>query len=870
MIFFAGFLFAIMHTKLILVHIVLVWHSLVSMYGCGNDSSSSHDVSHNDAAAVTGAANNGDGLRLKKPLMPFTGNQKQKDKDEVQEELTSAADDTEETSDGEETSSSDEDRRSDRREGGKRPSFGKTEKLVDETKKRSHMSSPVRVVASPEPTIRGQIGLPPSGLPRSSTVPLGEQTGNVRPRTSTVPLGEQPGNVLPGIPSATPRGSQAGTPPHITSVPPTVPSRRATPPPRVASPELPPPPPPPPPANALPLEIPPPVSIARCNGQFYERYCVEGEGNIPQYIIGAAPVSDEERGRIVSNAVGEWVVAKITNNPPVMAPQEFQDVLVPSVIAARANAVDYKRFWISSKGQDFANHINGLRIDNREGRCGDSGLVQTTFGINCFTFMMLATNIPAAEIAAAGMKPRHLARDLGLDVFCRENQEGLLEELNLRLNFGTNLNAQNLVITRAAGHADETKYKLSFVNGFAANWLSFCPNLINVSSRNIRQKVFEHGVYQTKIINGRVGDEINSLSLWVPRRSLFADAMAFPDGLLSGNRNSQLLWRILSVNFRGERGAGYGVLTNYYDEMSLQIFGQDSGLFDFVNQNTYVRLKKGLLANSRTLGTYDQVVAKLRAAGRFLGHVICANRRLSVDLSVMFLARLLGKIIGFEALHHYEPQIEQFYENAHNYGQDSGVPIPEAIPEAEQPDVWPQDQLARDNILDRAVSNFMTYDVEEEYREFAGGLFEIIPQSVFESGITTSDLNLLIFGNPDVDVDDMVANWRLLDYHPRSPVHRQTLEWLESIVREWDQIHRRKFVQFVTGTPTVPPGGFGTYATIGNRSPFTIAFFNFRVDHIPNAHNCYNQLDIGGFSTRARMKQLFEVGFAHGGGFDDL
>ena len=212
--------------------------------------------------------------------------------------------------------------------------------------------------------------------------------------------------------------------------------------------------------------------------------------------------------------------------------------------------------------------------------------------------------------------------------------------------------------------------------------------------------------------------------------------------------------------------------------------------------------------------------------------------------------------------------IRDSYENAHNNGEISNVPIPDQIPQAVQPDEWPVNQHDRDYLLDLAVSNFVTYDVEEEYNEFTAGLFEIIPQSVFESGITTSDLNLLIFGQPDVDVDDMVANWVLTGFDmARNPLHRQTIEWLESIVREWDQIHRRKFVQFVTGTPTVPPGGFASYRNIGNRYPFTIENFNYRVDRIPSTHNCFNRIDLGSFTSREEMKRLLELGLTFGGEF---
>lgn len=66
------------------------------------------------------------------------------------------------------------------------------------------------------------------------------------------------------------------------------------------------------------------------------------------------------------------------------------------------------------------------------------------------------------------------------------------------------------------------------------------------------------------------------------------------------------------------------------------------------------------------------------------------------------------------------------------------------------------------------------------------------------------ELELLISGLPEIDVDDLRANTEYQGFSPASPV----IQYFWEVVRELDREDLALLVQFVTGTSKVPLEGF--------------------------------------------------------------
>lgn len=115
------------------------------------------------------------------------------------------------------------------------------------------------------------------------------------------------------------------------------------------------------------------------------------------------------------------------------------------------------------------------------------------------------------------------------------------------------------------------------------------------------------------------------------------------------------------------------------------------------------------------------------------------------------------------------------------------------------------------------------------------------------------ELELLISGLPDIDVDDWKNN---TEYHNYSASSAQ-IQWFWRAVRSFDKEERAKLLQFVTGTSKVPLNGFGQLEGMNGFSRFNIHRDYGNKDRLPSSHTCFNR---GFFSVRGLIVSLIANG----------
>merc|ERR1711862_148610 len=101
------------------------------------------------------------------------------------------------------------------------------------------------------------------------------------------------------------------------------------------------------------------------------------------------------------------------------------------------------------------------------------------------------------------------------------------------------------------------------------------------------------------------------------------------------------------------------------------------------------------------------------------------------------------------------------------------------------------------------------------------------------------ELELLICGLPEIDIEDLKKNTEYQNYSESSP----QIVWLWKILNEFTSEQKAWFLQFVTGTAQVPLDGFKSL--IGMRGPQKFSVHRAQsVQRLPSAHTCFNQLDL--------------------------
>jgi E3 ubiquitin-protein ligase HUWE1 len=156
-----------------------------------------------------------------------------------------------------------------------------------------------------------------------------------------------------------------------------------------------------------------------------------------------------------------------------------------------------------------------------------------------------------------------------------------------------------------------------------------------------------------------------------------------------------------------------------------------------------------------------------------------------------------------------------------------------------------------------------------------------VPQSLV-SIFTEQELELLISGLPDIDVDDWKSNTEYTGYTASSP----QIMWFWRAVRSFDKEERAKLLQFATGTSKVPLNGFKELEGMNGFSRF-----NIHKDYggsggaaaaagaagaagatggagrrLPSAHTCFNQLDLPLYDSYEVLREQLIVAINQGTG----
>jgi E3 ubiquitin-protein ligase HUWE1 len=144
----------------------------------------------------------------------------------------------------------------------------------------------------------------------------------------------------------------------------------------------------------------------------------------------------------------------------------------------------------------------------------------------------------------------------------------------------------------------------------------------------------------------------------------------------------------------------------------------------------------------------------------------------------------------------------------------------------------------------------MTSSIRSQIEAFLDGFYELVPPELI-SIFSPTELELLICGLPDVDIEDLCTN---TDYH-QYRLSDNMIVWFWEVLRSFNREERALFLQFVTGTSKVPLGGFGSLQGMRGAQRFSIHKAYGSAGLLPSAHTCFNQLDLPVYVTQEELRE---------------
>ncbi|KAF8370863.1 eel-1, partial [Pristionchus pacificus] len=311
------------------------------------------------------------------------------------------------------------------------------------------------------------------------------------------------------------------------------------------------------------------------------------------------------------------------------------------------------------------------------------------------------------------------------------------------------------------------------------------------------------------------------------------------------------------IMFEGEEGqdAG-GLLREWFSVITREIFNPNYALFNTApgDRSTYM-INKASYINPEHLDYFKFV-------GRIIAKAIHDNKLLDCYFTRAFYKHILNLPVKYQDLESEDPEFYKSFDYLlNNPVETMGIDLTFTL-EVEEfgvvstrplkeggADIIVTDENKEEYV--RLVCQMkMTSSIRRQLDAFLDGFYDVIPKTLIAM-FNEQELELLISGLPDVDIDDLAANTEYRSYTKNS----KEIQWFWRALRSFEPEDRAKFLQFVTGTSKVPLNGFTALEGMNGAQKFSIHQDSRTGNRLPAAHTCFNQLDLPVYDSYEKLRE---------------
>lgn len=346
------------------------------------------------------------------------------------------------------------------------------------------------------------------------------------------------------------------------------------------------------------------------------------------------------------------------------------------------------------------------------------------------------------------------------------------------------------------------------------------------------------------------------LQLSVRREHVFHDSFKS----LYFKSGDEMKYGKLNIRFHGEEGVDAGGVTReWFQVLSRQMFNPNYALFIPVSSD------RTTFHPNKLSGINDEHLRFFKFIGRVIGKALYEGRLLDCYFSRAVYKRILGNSVSVKDMESFDPDYykslvwmlnnditeiitETFSVEDDEFGK---ITVVDLVPNGRN---IPVTEENKHEYVRLVVEHKLITSVKEQMEHFLSGkssyLFstliqvtnislgfhDIIPENLI-SIFNEQELELLISGMPDIDVDDWKGNTEYHNYSASSP----QIQWFWRALRSFDKEERAKLLQFVTGTSKVPLNGFKELEGMNGINRFNIHRDYGNKERLPSSHTCFNR-----------------------------
>ncbi|KAK4190222.1 putative E3 ubiquitin-protein ligase TOM1-like protein [Podospora australis] len=369
--------------------------------------------------------------------------------------------------------------------------------------------------------------------------------------------------------------------------------------------------------------------------------------------------------------------------------------------------------------------------------------------------------------------------------------------------------------------------------------------------------------YFNRSVHSKIGQQDRrsgqhpSLQLSVRREHVFHDsfkALYFKSG-------DEMKFGKLNVRFHGEEGVDAGGVTReWFQALSRQMFDPNYALFIPVSSD------RTTFHPNKLSSINEEHLMFFKFIGRVIGKALFENRLLDCYFSRAVYKRILGKPVSVKDMESFDPDyyksLAWMLENditdilSETFSvEDDEFGVTKVVDLIENGRNIAVTEENKHEYVRLIVEHKLLTSVKDQMENFLKGFHDIIPEELIAI-FNEQELELLISGLPDIDVDDWKSN---TEYHNYTAASQQ-IQWFWRAVRSFDKEEQAKLLQFVTGTSKVPLNGFKELEGMNGVSRFNIHRDYGNKERLPSSHTCFNQLDLPEYESYEMLrKQLLQA-----------
>lgn len=325
----------------------------------------------------------------------------------------------------------------------------------------------------------------------------------------------------------------------------------------------------------------------------------------------------------------------------------------------------------------------------------------------------------------------------------------------------------------------------------------------------------------------------------------------------------------LSIKFKNEEGVDAGGVTReWFSVLSRAMFNPDYAMFkpSVGDKVTY--------QPNRLSSIHSAHLQLFAFVGRIIAKAVYEGYLLDCYFTRSFYKHILGVPVVYKDMEAVDPDyyksLEWMLENDITGVLDLTFSVEmDTLGRKEIKDLKPNGrniavtEANKTEYVQLVTKNHLTDTIESQLKAFLRGFYAIVPKDLVAI-FNEQELELLISGLPEIDIDDWKNN---TDYHNYSSSSPQ-VQWFWRAVRSFTQEERAKLLQFVTGTSKVPLNGFSQLQGVNGVTKFNIHRDFKSNERLPSAHTCFNQLDLPLYDSYEQLRATLLIAISEcSGGF---